>query len=254
MIIDKNMAAAYSEEGFLNGVDIFDTKEITHFRRCFDKLEAVEGREACQIGLQARHLTDEFIWQLATNNKLLEVMEHVIGENLLLLSTHFFCKYPDPSGEKFVAWHQDVTYWGLEPPEAHTAWIAIDDADTQNGCMRAIPKSHNEGIVTHKKSAREGNLLSINQSIPDEEVDSSQAVDMPLLAGQISIHDGKLFHASNPNTSDRRRCGLTVRFVEPHVKQIEVNSVGDKWPAILVRGKDNYNHFANQEAPFTLPH
>ena len=252
MIIDPKMATTYAEEGFVNAIDIFNNKEISYFRECFDKLEKDEGREACQIGLQARHLTDEFIWQLATNNKLIEVMKNVVGENLLLLSTHFFCKYPDPSGEKFVAWHQDVTYWGLEPPEAHTAWIAIDDADPQNGCMRAIPKSHNEGIVTHAKSDRKGNLLSINQSIPDEDVDSSQAVDMPLLAGQISIHDGKLFHASNPNTSNRRRCGLTVRFVEPHVRQIKENSTGDKWPAILIRGEDRYNNFAIKKAPFDI--
>ena len=253
MVIEKTLATTYAEEGFVNGIDVFDNEKINFFRNCFNELEAKEGREACQIGLQARHLTDEFIWQLATNKKLLEIMENVIGMNLLLLSTHFFCKYPDPSGEKFVAWHQDVTYWGLEPPEAHTAWIAIDDADVKNGCMRAIPKSHKEGIVAHAKSARDGNLLSINQSIPDENIDSTQAVDMPLLAGQISIHDGKLFHSSNPNTSDRRRCGLTVRFVEPHVKQIESNSVGDKWPAILVKGVDNYNHFTEQEAPFAMP-
>ena len=76
---------------------------------------------------------------------------------------------------------------------------------------------------------------------------------MQLKAGQISIHDGQLFHASNPNTSDRRRCGLTVRFIPPHVKQVQLNSTGDKWPTILVRGKDSYQNFPAQEMPFPLP-
>ncbi len=253
MSISANLGQTYAEQGYLTGLDIFNTVEIDHFRSCFDELEAREGREKCQIGLQARHLTDEFIWQLATDSRLLDAMQEVMGADLLLLSTHFFCKYPDPEAKKFVAWHQDITYWGLEPPEAHTAWIAIDDADVGNGCMQAIPSSHKNGIATHDKADKEGNLLSINQAIPDAAVDADKAVNLELKAGQISIHDGQLYHASNSNTSDRRRCGLTVRFIAPHVKQAALNSTGEKWPAILVRGQDNYHNFPAQDMPFPLP-
>ncbi len=252
MSITTDIRQQYAEQGYVTGIDIFDRSEIDHYRSCFDALEEREGREKCQIGLQARHLTDEFIWQLSTDSRLLDAMQAVMGDDLLLLSTHFFCKYPDPDAKKFVAWHQDVTYWGLDPAEAHTAWIAIDDADVENGCMQAIPGSHKHGIAMHSKSDKEGNLLSINQEIPDEYVDTSQAANMALRAGQISIHDGQLYHASNPNASNRRRCGLTVRFVPPHVKQVNLNSTGDKWPAILVRGEDRYGHFPVQDCPFTL--
>ena len=83
----------------------------------------------------------------------------------------FFCKYPSASrGDKFVAWHQDLTYWGLEPPQAVTAWLAIDDVDIDNGCMRVVPGSHRQGILTHETSAMAGNLLSINQEIPRGEL------------------------------------------------------------------------------------
>ena len=180
-------------------------------------------------------------------------MQEVMGEDLLLLSTHFFCKYPDPEAKKYVAWHQDVTYWGLDPAEAHTAWIAIDDADVENGCMQVIPASHKNGIATHGTSDKGENLLSIDQEIPGELIDANRAVNIELKAGEISIHDGQLYHASNPNTSNRRRCGLTVRFVAPHVQQVKLNSTGDKWPAILVRGEDAYNHFSNPEKPFAMP-
>lgn len=253
MNTSANLAQTYADQGFVSGLDIYTADEIGHFRSCFDQLEAKEGREKCQIGLQARHLEDEFIWQLATDKRILNAMQEVMGQDLLLLSTHFFCKYPDPEAKKFVAWHQDVTYWGLDPAEAHTAWIAIDDADVANGCMQAIPGSHKHGIAAHDKSDKEGNLLSINQAIPDEEVDASKAVNLELKAGQISIHDGQLYHASNSNTSARRRCGLTVRFIAPHVKQVQLNSTGDKWPTILVRGKDDYQNFPAQEMPFPLP-
>jgi len=248
----QDAAQTYAKEGFLTRVNLFGASEIDHYRACFDELEEREGREKCQIGLQARHLDEEFIWQMATDPRIVDAMQEVMGDDIMLLSTHFFCKYPDPEAKKFVAWHQDVTYWGLQPPEAHTAWVAVDDSDPENGCMRVIPGSHKNGIATHGESAQEGNLLSINQEIPDELVDTSQAFDLELKAGQLSIHDGQLFHASNSNTSDRRRCGLTLRYIAPHVEQVELNSLGSKYPTILIRGEDRYGHFPVQPQPFPL--
>ena len=249
----QDAVQTYAEQGFLTPLNLFSESEIGHFRACFDELEAREGREMCQIGLQARHLDEEFIWQMATDSRILDAMQQLMGEDIMLLSTHFFCKYPDPGATKFVAWHQDVTYWGLQPPEAQTVWVAVDDSDAENGCMRVIPGSHKHGIATHGKSTKVGNLLSINQEIPDELVDTSQAFDLELKAGQISIHDGQLYHASNPNISDRRRCGLTLRYIAPHVGQVELNSLGTRYPTILLRGEDRYNNFPAQKMPFAMP-
>ncbi|MCZ6633609.1 MAG: phytanoyl-CoA dioxygenase family protein, partial [bacterium] len=218
-----------------------------------DALEAREGKEKCQIGLQGRHFEEEFIWQLATDGRVLDVMQEVMGQDILLLSTHIFCKYPNPESQDFVAWHQDTTYWGLEPPEAHTAWIAVDDSDVENGCMRVIPGSHTDGVVTHGKSKRDGNLLSINQEIPDALVDSSRAMDLILKAGQMSVHHGQVFHASNPNRSTRRRCGLTVRYIAPYCKQTVLNSVKQQWQPVLLRGEDRYRHFEPTPMPFPMP-
>ena len=173
-----------------------------------------------------------------------------MGSDIMLLTTHFFCKYPDPKGETFVAWHQDITYWGLEPPVAHTAWVAIDDSDIENGCMKAIPGTQKTGIAPHGKSENAGNLLSINQEIPDDHVDQSQASNLVLKAGQISVHDGHVFHASHPNTSHRRRCGLTVRFIPPEIRQTKENSVGITWTPVVVRGEDRFHNFPNTPPPF----
>ena len=248
----QDAAQTYAKEGFLTRVNLFGASEIDHYRACFDELEEREGREKCQIGLQARHLDEEFIWQMATDPRIVDAMQEVMGDDIMLLSTHFFCKYPDPEAKKFVAWHQDVTYWGLQPPEAHTAWVAVDDSDPENGCMRVIPGSHKNGIATHGESAQEGNLLSINQEIPDEYVDKSNVVQLELKAGQISIHHGQTYHASNPNTSNRRRCGLVARFSPPHVRQTVLNSLGRHWPVVLVRGEDHYHHFPEKPLPFPL--
>lgn len=275
-----DLANVFARNGFISGVRVCDEAEATRVRAAYDALEAVEGREKCQIGLLDRHLDQQFVWDLATSPQVLDVVEAAIGPDIILLATHFFCKYPEPRGighqvlgvgngasepssplgaqgltpnaskaPKFVAWHQDVTYWGLEPPLAVTAWYAVDDADAENGCMRVIPGTHRDGIREHGKSDREGNLLSINQEVRVSEAEEASAVDAALRAGEISLHHGVLVHGSNPNRSNRRRCGLTIRYVPPYVKQIGANSQGRTWAGILVRGRDDYGHFGRRETP-----
>jgi len=238
----------WDAQGFVPAVDVLSPEEATGSRRLFDELEARVGRAEAEVRLQSRHFDEEFVWRLATHPRVLDAVEGVMGPDILLLGSHFFCKYPaEERGERFVAWHQDVTYWGLEPPFAVSAWIAIDDADEENGCMRVIPGSHRLGLLTHAKAGQPGNLLSVNQAVPAELVDEARAVSVPLRAGQMSLHHGVLLHASLPNRSTRRRCGLTLRYVPPRVKQVAVNSLGEAWPAVLVRGQDRYRHFPLRE-------
>jgi non-heme Fe2+,alpha-ketoglutarate-dependent halogenase len=244
--------AAFERDGFLRRVPVLTGSDPDRVRAAFDALEAAEGQERSQIGLIDRHFDQRFVWSLATHPTILDAVEAVIGPDVILLATHFFCKYPSGgAGERFVAWHQDVTYWGLEPPSAVTAWYAVDDADVENGCMRVIPGTH-RGIREHGKAEREGNLLSINQEVPVTPEEEASAVDLCLRAGEASLHHGMLIHGSNPNRSGRRRCGLTIRFVPPHVRQTEINSQGRRWQGVLVRGEDRFGHFGRREAPFPL--
>ena len=209
------------------------------------------GRDTAEVRILDRHFDVEPVWRLATHPRVLDTVEAVLGPDVMLLASNFFCKYPaDERGERFVAWHQDVTYWGLEPPRAITAWIAIDDADVENGCMSVIPGSHRLGLLEHSKSDRAGNLLSINQEVPDALFDERRAVSMPLWAGQASLHDGMLLHGSHPNRSSRRRCGLAVRFTTPDVRQVSPNSVRGYYRPVLVRGIDRHGHFPPVEVPW----
>ena len=249
MTIPDNASERYQTDGFLSGLEIFSTIEISEYRRQFDELESLEEKEYCQTGLTNRHFDSRFIWDLATNPILLELMQVLMGEDVMLLSTHFFCKYPDDDVKNFVAWHQDITYWNLVPEKAESAWIAIDDSYMGNGCMQVIQGSHLQGKVSHSTSTRPGNLLSINQEIPQEEIDLSKVYNLCLKAGQVSIHTGMLFHSSKPNLSKRRRCGLAVRFISPEVQQIEPHSRG-WWKPVLVRGHDYYGNFARSVPPF----
>ncbi|HLV79181.1 MAG TPA: phytanoyl-CoA dioxygenase family protein, partial [Chthonomonadaceae bacterium] len=134
----------YRRNGFLTGLTIVRPEEAGRYRAQFDALEQRVGRERARIGLVDCHFDEPFIRELAAHPRILDGVEALLGPDVLLLATHFFCKYGPE--EWFVAWHQDVTYWGLEPPVAVTAWYAVDDSDWENGCMRVIPGTHHNGF------------------------------------------------------------------------------------------------------------
>ncbi len=246
------LLTTYQKEGYLTGIRVADDTQALTYRNEYDALEAEVGKEKCEIGLIDWHFDYEFIWKISTLPKILDVIEELIGPDVMLLATHFFCKYGPR--EKFVAWHQDVTYWGLEPPDAVTAWYAIDDSDVGNGCMQVIPGSHHKGVQEHGKSDQEGNLLSINQEVPVTEDEADTAVDLILQAGEMSIHHGMIIHGSLPNHSTRRRCGLTIRYISPSIRQAEDNSLKRPWKPILLRGEDKHHNFTSVPNPYPLSH
>lgn len=251
-MLNEQQIESYQRDGFLSGIPIASQAEVERYRERFDELETIEGRENSQNKLFDRHFDHEFIWDIATHPKILDSVEALLGPNVLLLSTHFFCKYGPNKG--FVAWHQDLRYWGLEPPVEVSAWYAVDDSDSENGCMQVIPRLFREELLEHGTSETEGNLLSVKQEIKLRKEEEQQAVDCALKAGEISLHDGMLVHGSFPNRSSRRRCGLTVRYIPTSVKPVAAGPLGTNWNwrAILVRGKDTEGNFDLQPPPFPI--
>ena len=164
-----------------------------------------------------------------------------MGENVVGWGSHFFCKMPHDG--KAVAWHQDASYWPLTPTKAVTVWLAIDDADTENACMRFISGSHHFGHLTFRPSeSHEDNIL--NQTVENAE-QYGDPTDDELQAGQISLHSDLLLHGSNANDSDRRRCGLTLRYAAVDVRA----HLGWNAKGVLVSGTDPSGHWANPSRP-----
>ena len=122
-------------------------------------------------------------------------------------------------------------------------WLAIDDVDRENGCMQVIPGSHVHGhLAFRESSAGEQNVLS--QTIEGAERFGTPE-DIKLKSGEISMHSDLLIHGSLPNLSNRRRCGLTLRYCPPDVRAY--------WDwnqkSILCRGADASGHWASVPRP-----
>jgi ectoine hydroxylase-related dioxygenase (phytanoyl-CoA dioxygenase family) len=109
--------------------------------------------------------------------------------------------------------------------------------------MRFVPGSHRR-VVDHRDTFDERNLLTRGQEIAVQ-VDDREAVDVVLAPGQLSLHHGRVFHASDPNTSDDRRIGLAIRYIATRMRTAEDAPMA----AMLVRGEDRHGHFQLSEPP-----
>ena len=141
---------------------------------------------------------------------ILDMVEQLIGGDFILWGMTIFGK-PARNG-KMTLWHQDGDYYPIEPLETCTIWISLDGSTPEQGCMQFIPGSHRDhAVYSHHVEEREDATLA--QIIDDDQVDLSQAQDVVLEPGQISIHDVYLVHGSGPNLSDKRRMGLVLRIM-----------------------------------------
>jgi ectoine hydroxylase-related dioxygenase (phytanoyl-CoA dioxygenase family) len=148
-----------------------------------------------------------------------------------------------PGDGKAVSWHQDASYWPLTPSKTVTVWLAIDDADRENACMRFIPGSQHYGHLTYKLTENDdANVL--NQTVEDAER-FGDPMDVELKAGEMSLHSDLLLHGSEANNSSRRRCGLTLRYCAADVRaHMDWNQKG-----VIVSGRDESGHWSNHPRP-----
>jgi non-haem Fe2+, alpha-ketoglutarate-dependent halogenase len=243
--MSKVLSAAAVEQFRRDGcyfpVPVFDRETAAHYRACLEQHERKSGAPLQGNWRHKTHLLFTWADELVHNDAVLDAVEDILGPDLLCWTTNFFIKEASHPG--FVSWHQDSTYWGLEPDDVVTAWIAFTDVTEENGCMQVIPGTHIATQLPHQDTFHKDNLLSRGQEIAVE-VDQSQAVSLLLNAGEMSLHHIKLVHGSAPNRSGDRRIGLAIRYIPTYVKQTKVRD-----SAILVRGVDKYHNFDYEQRP-----
>ena len=240
--LNRQQIRQFNERGFVFPLDVFTPEEADANRATFDDLMVrAEAKGHNSYSINGWHRTCAAIQDLVTEPRILDYVQDLVGEDLICWGTHYFCKMPGDS--KQVVWHQDASYWPLTPSKTVTVWLAIDDVDIENGAMEVVSGSHLNGQVPFEYSKpEEDNVL--NQSVHNAE-DFGQPVAFEMEAGQISLHTDLLLHGSRPNTSNRRRCGLTMRFVPPEVRALK------DWcrNSTICRGRDPSGHWANHPRP-----
>ena len=243
-VLTSAQVEQFNRDGYVRGLKIFSAAEIGEIRGYFDALLAkVLAAGGDSYSISTAHAKYGRVFDLLRHPRIVACVRDLLGLNVIGWGSHFFCKMPKDG--KAVAWHQDASYWPLSPSKAVTVWLAIDDADVENACMRFIAGSHHHGHLTYRES-NPGEHNVLNQTI-DNPLQFGAAVDDILQAGEISIHSDLLLHGSEANESDRRRCGLTLRYCAAEVR------AGMDWnqKGVFVSGSDPTGHWSNRARPTT---
>ena len=224
----------YDNHGYIAPIDILSKEETAEIKTEIEYIEKKWPEELIGLGRNNVHYISPVFDQVCHNSKILDSVESIIGKDILVGGTTLFIKEPDKKG--FVSWHQDAKYIGFEPYNWVTAWLAITEANEENGCMRMWSGSHKEKIKDHKDTYSKDNLLTRGQTV--QNVPIEKITPNILKAGQLSLHHPMIVHGSGPNKSDQRRIGFVIQsYIGTNVDQV----IGKVYVQ-QARGKDTFNY------------
>ncbi|MEZ4734202.1 MAG: phytanoyl-CoA dioxygenase family protein [Caldilineaceae bacterium] len=243
-VLTRDQIETYNREGYLKGFRIFSPEEMNEQRRQFDEvLDAVLTAGGNSYSIISAHMKYGFAYDLLTHPRIVAYVKDILGDEVIGWGAHYFCKLPHDG--KIVSWHQDASFWPLTPSKTVTVWLAIDDADQENACMRFVAGSHHLGHLTYRMS-EDAEASVLNQTVDNVEQFGTIVYD-ELKAGEISLHSDLLLHGSLANQSDRRRCGLTLRYCSTDVWSDP--SYGWNREGVIISGSDPSGHWANPARP-----
>ena len=174
--LSDESVAAYRRDGYYSPVRVMPATEASTYRKALEAHEARTGKPLQGNWRHKTHLLFTWADALVRHPAVLDAVEDLIGPDILCWTTNFFIKERTNPG--FVSWHQDSTYWGLEPDDVVTAWIALTRSDLESGCMKVIPGTHTTNQLPHVDTFHKDNLLSRGQEIAVE-VDERRALRAP---------------------------------------------------------------------------
>ena len=241
----QEIAETYWNDGFCFPIDVMPESDALSYRARFEDLQRRSAglKLGNKTQLNYAHVIFRFAREIAGSAGVLDAVEPIIGPDIMIWSSSILIKKPQSSG--YVSWHQDLRYWGLEDHDAMvSAWLALSPVTRANGCMRFVPGSHKGRLVPHNDTYVADNILTRGQEAAIE-IDEGATRHVELRPGQMSLHHGRLLHASAPNISDEWRIGYVMIFISPKNRQ----AVGNKDFAMLVRGEDRFGNFEQVPAP-----
>ncbi len=238
-LLTPDQIEAYERDGFVFPIDVLQAHEV---QSCRSQLQAWERERGAPIDFPEKsksYLLFDWADRLVHHPRILDAVEDVIGPDILVYHSTLFLK--EARSPAYVRWHQDSTYFYLEPHLHVTAWVALSDASIAAGCMQALPGSHRWGAFEHDDKPDPMNMIRRGQGISGR-FDEARGRYMPVAAGQMSLHHTDLVHASAGNDTDDRRLGFAISYIPAHVKP-----VGAVRPsALCVRGR-SHGHFVEEQ-------
>jgi hypothetical protein len=230
--LTESEVAHYNKAGYVSyNKPVLPAEKFARLQAIFEEdMQKFSERELDMI-----HTRDERLLEFLLCDEILDLVEPLVGPNIGLWASHLICK--EPFTGKATPWHEDSSYWNGRITTMEgicTVWLAIDNASPENGSMGVIPGTHTNGFSEYKPVDGDKNIF--NSEVVG--VDESKAVYFTLAPNECSLHEARIIHGANANTSPNRRAGYTMRYF-PTTSQVYFDNgrnAGHKlW---LARGKD----------------
>lgn len=252
--LGANAVAQFHREGYLTGIEIIAPGDVHQLHEGYERLVRLLEPYETPYSIDSWEQHNSWLYQLVTHPSILDVVEDILGPNFFQWGSNIMSKAPHES--LHVPFHQDLSDFPLRPPNLVGIWLAFDDTDDSNGCLRVKPGSHLAGLQKHIDEIPEPrnecpSLLTFH--LDPRVVDETAIVSLPLRAGQMSILSPLLHHYSEGNQSPRRRCGIQICYAATNVRCVLPkklkNSDWTDFAGFLCRGKDEYGHFRHLSPP-----
>ena len=249
MVLDQSQVTQFEETGHLVVESLISAAELETVR---ERMSAIaEGRvefPAAQLEFEPgldddlpamqrlRKINeaaqfDPVFMEHARNPAIVDAIEGLLGPDLKLFGDQMFVK---PPGGAEKTYHQDSAYFFIEPMAIVTAWVALDDATLDNGCLWVVPGSHRQGVLDHSEVWMVGDRK--DQKIPDAAIDRQLEAPVLLKAGDCSFHHSLLLHRSGPNKTSQFRRGQATHYMS--CKSRWTGKPQDKPDYPLIRGQE----------------
>jgi len=235
--LNNDQISSYQKEGFvIYREPVFSPQKFTGLKACFEEILADLPEGFSPEAMDVPHFSFPQLYEWLFADEVLALVEPFLGEDIALFSSHFISK-PGYTGKR-VPWHEDSSYWRgyMEPMQVVTVWLAIDPSTRENGCMMVIPRTQGNGFSEYEAVDHKINVFDTEIVRPQR--DMSRVVAIELQPNEASLHDGKLQHGSEANTSPMRRCGYTMRYISTRTK-INEEKIGHFQKIFLARGRDH---------------
>lgn len=239
-ILTPEKMERYSRDGYLCPFTAFPAEVAQFYYQRLLDFEQEIGDDPSKVLRIKAHLVVPWLAEMAKTPAILDVVEDIIGPDIRLYLCALWAK--GANDQRYVSWHQDSTYFGLDPHDECTVWCALTPSTVESGCIRVLPGSHLQPDMHHVETHDPKNLLSRGQAILD--VDESTAANMELQAGEFSVHHERMVHGSKPNGSANPRVGISFMFIPTHVS----STIGRKG-SLMMRGTDRFNNWDDDPVP-----
>lgn len=211
----------YLERGFLKLPQVLSSQAVTQLLQALNELTLPKVIKSNPYGIIQHNLSEQSpaFRSFLEDGWLAECVRPFLGHSsVTLFQDHLIWK--PPGILQSVQWHQDYAYWPLKPAKGLTLWLALDDADDSNGCLRYAPGSHKQGPKRPADFFEEGaeRPPSPLSELPAIDATGVSSEACPVEAGGMIIHHPYAWHMSHGNRSRRDRRAWSLTWVTPEVR------------------------------------